>query len=396
MTIYLSDLDRVDLHPSGWIHWQDLEITAAPLIDTSHLQLFARLTYDGAIEIARRWGARLLTQREHDEVWDHGYRLQPVIMPPGPEMASLDYALRHDARVLAQLDGWDGSSPLANAGKQWVAGAPPGRSWNYGWWDPRAPNGIMWQRLGAAHDRRHSDYSQLSMLVRPRQRPATEPPDTDREHDTLPGVDASAAVLSAARATVEGGLSAVAAVSYPHGYRCSVRELVEDARALGTWRPRGDGYIPQRGDLVISARAGGDPTRGGQGHVERVVHVSYTEPIWIETIGGNEGNEWTRAPYTIGPDLRGYVEVPTAIGHRAVDVALEELAAGVREIPGAQHHPRVQLYHAGARRGGSAVAGMPGHEHDGTSTLGAAAADEVAWCASGASWCSYQAARPVR
>lgn len=157
---------------SGWLPFgDDLEITAAPLIDsTSGGPTFARLTYSDALEVAARIGARLLTQAEHDRLWAIGRRLLPVIMTPGPRMASLEYAKQHDAKLAKQLAGWDGSTPLANAGKQWVHGAPKGRAWNYGWWDLKAPNGRMWQTLGTTHDDQHTDYSQLTMLVRPRSR----------------------------------------------------------------------------------------------------------------------------------------------------------------------------------------------------------------------------------
>lgn len=185
-----------------------------------------------------------------------------------------------------------------------------------------------------------------------------------------------------------------------HGYRCSVAELYRDAVALGSWVPIADvlagRYVVQLGDLVISARAGGDPTKGGPGHVERVAErgasAARRGPV-VQTIGGNEGNGWALAPLALnGPDVRGIIRVDPKIGEVAVRLALEELAAGVAERPGAAHHPRIQAYHEGARRGGSPLAGMPGHEADGVAVLGARAADEIPWCASSASWCGYHAA----
>jgi hypothetical protein len=77
----------------------------------------------------------------------------------------------------------------------------------------------------------------------------------------------------------------------PHGWRCSVRELVEDARALGTWRDISSGYEPALGDLAILRRVTGqDPRTGGQGHVARVSRR--LEGGLYATLGGNEGNEW--------------------------------------------------------------------------------------------------------
>lgn len=185
-----------------------------------------------------------------------------------------------------------------------------------------------------------------------------------------------------------------------HGYRCSVAELYRDGVALGSWVPIADvlagRYVVQAGDLVLSARAGGDPTLGGPGHVERAAEDAGGPGYgWsaVDTIGGNEGNRWVRARLDLtGPDVRGIIRVDPAIGARAVKLAIEQLEAGVAELPGAKHHPAIQAYHAGARRGGSPLAGMPGHESEGVSVLGARAADEQPWCSSSASWCGYQAA----
>ncbi|NUP13337.1 MAG: hypothetical protein HOW73_45445 [Polyangiaceae bacterium] len=184
-----------------------------------------------------------------------------------------------------------------------------------------------------------------------------------------------------------------------HGYRCSVAELCADAKALGKLHLAADvragRYFPLRGDLVISARAGGDPLLGGSGHVERVV-VGADHPSTLEcwTIGGNEGNTWHHAPYDFrASDFRAVIAVDPRIGWEAVEIAMKEHRASVKEKPGAKHEPRIQAYHAGARRGGSPLAGMPGHELEGGVPLGDHAPDEVAWCASAASWCAYQAAK---
>lgn len=92
----------------------------------------------------------------------------------------------------------------------------------------------------------------------------------------------------------------------PHGLRVSVRELVEDARGTGAWR--GLDYVPRPGDLGIDARAGGDPTRGGTGHVWRVAQV---EDGLALGIGGNEGNaigvSWRALRAT---ERRGWIAIP--------------------------------------------------------------------------------------
>ncbi len=192
MTVYTTSLDHVAMHPAGWVPFTaELEITAAPMVATTHPRLFARRTYRGSADVAAKFGARLLTKDEHDLLWTIGHKLKPILKTPGSDMASLEYALEHDAALYRQLDGskWDGAKPLANAGKQWVFGAPEHLAWNYGWWDSHAKNGMMWQgpRVGAAHGDSHTDYSQLLTLVRPRESCPTEPP-PDTEPNPLPPI----------------------------------------------------------------------------------------------------------------------------------------------------------------------------------------------------------------
>lgn len=67
--------------------------------------------------------------------------------------------------------------------------------------------------------------------------------------------------------------------------RAAVAELVTDSRKLRLWRDAG--YTPKPGDLAIYARAGGDPRKGGLGHVNRVISV---EQVFFRAVGGNEAN----------------------------------------------------------------------------------------------------------
>jgi putative hemolysin len=83
------------------------------------------------------------------------------------------------------------------------------------------------------------------------------------------------------------------------------------------------------------------------------------------------------------------------LGRKAVAIARAEFDMHVHETAGPKATARISEYHAGARRGGSHVAGMPGHEHEGDPTLGEHASDEIPWCASAASFCAYQAALAV-
>ena len=166
--------------------------------------------------------------------------------------------------------------------------------------------------------------------------------------------------------------------------------MIADARAQKRYHARGSGYVPKVGDLVCSARAGGDPERGGPGHVEVIVEV--TADGRIRTCGGNEQDRWVIDWFDLEqPSFRGIIETPAEIAEDVARIALEQADAGVAEIPGPRAHPQIQAYHALARRGGSPLAGMPGREAEGFAVLGARASDEIPWCASGGSWCVYQA-----
>ena len=146
----------------------------------------AHLTYRGALAAAAAAGAELPT---HDDIVAlanaakaSGFELNPVILPgasaelmaegakPGDSaMVTLRWAQIHDAAVQAQLDarGWDGTKPVANAGKHWMAGAPPGRAYLMGW---RLPKGTFIQSGIASgqgpHDDGHHDYGTTTVFVK--------------------------------------------------------------------------------------------------------------------------------------------------------------------------------------------------------------------------------------
>lgn len=389
--VFSTPSERCALHPSGWaqleIRGVKVEVTKLPLLDTSCATTFARPTYRAALDVARREGARLLTTEIVDAVSAHGFYLDPVIVRensteradraarggknPLERMASLEWARRHDAAIIAILRAWEGHSPVANAGKDWIEGAPTGRALNYGWdRDPRPEVIDLWQTLGTRHDDLHTDYSQTLRLWRPLETPE----------------DGWAEEITAALWRKARAFGVLLFSSQPsHGYRCSVAELVADARALGFWREGCED--PRVGDLLVSARQGGDPTLGGPGHVERVCSV---DPL--VTVGGNENDRWVQAPFDLrDKSYRGAIRVAPSIGVGAVHLALQELASDVKEAPGPANNPRIQEYHAGARRGGSPVAGMPDAQHEGALVLGAKAPDSVPWCASAASWCTVGA-----
>lgn len=94
----------------------------------------------------------------------------------------------------------------------------------------------------------------------------------------------------------------------PHRWRISVRELWADAVAAGAAVRAAPGVLPEPGDLAILARSGGDPTKGGLGHVARVELVSGGEYV---TIDGNSGVAWKRNRRRLDdPALRGWIRYP--------------------------------------------------------------------------------------
>lgn len=414
--VFRTRPEHAIVHPSGWHPVNDdFEIVKVPLIDaTAKLStdraMFARVSHHDEEEVCRRLGAEFVTFDIAKAVWRAGVRLKPVQLvrthADSERMRGRGFCEVHDARVWNQLEaiGWDGSEPVANIGKFWVKPSSK-MARNCGWFDV---NGVPVQPGGPGserHDRDYTDYSQLCYVVRRR---GAQTRDASSALGSAVGAVESAARAAAAwLAGVLGGggqqeeqdlgskdekRTAMAPWQGPsHGYRCSVAELYRDAVALGSWVPIAEvlagRYVVQLGDLVVSARAGGDPTKGGPGHVERARWDQ--KGLEVLTIGGNEGNRWALAPLRLdGPDVRGIIRCDLLLAPSAVAEALAELEAGVAERSGAAHHPRIQEYHAGARRGGSPLAGMPGHEAEGFAVLGTRAADEIPWCASSASWCA--------
>lgn len=181
---YHTAPDDAELDPSGWVSTAVGEVTALPLRDRT-TGLFARLTYRDAIAAAARLGGSLLSEAEQDAIALEGVMLDPCTLPPTAQMASIEWAQREDACIKAQLSaqGWDGRSPVSNAGKDWIRGAPPGRALNRGWYAERdgrgnpvladghikggrPPNARLIQTTGGAHNDGHTDYSQLTRLIR--------------------------------------------------------------------------------------------------------------------------------------------------------------------------------------------------------------------------------------
>lgn len=179
------------LHPSGWVRLDDQwDVTALPLVDVEvdDAVVFARLTYADALRAARVHGAELI-HPEHVELLHELARRGLAFEVPaytGTPRAEKTYehSLRHDAACLVELAGRNWSPtlgvPVANVGKHWVSGAPPGRSWLMGWHVPdvarygssrRGPGFVQGRPvLGSRgpHSDDHHDDGTTTMLVRRR------------------------------------------------------------------------------------------------------------------------------------------------------------------------------------------------------------------------------------
>ncbi len=181
--------------PASWSKVGAADLSSEPLRDRK-TGGYAHLTYAGALTAARALGAELPSREDLDALADAakaaGTELAPVILPDGalsrsvgidPANAAAVNAFRnanmtgeawariHDERVRAQLVArrWDGKGPVANAGKHWIAGAPPRRSYLKGW-----RVGQKFIQTGPSkpgtdegpHDDRHHDYGTTTVLKR--------------------------------------------------------------------------------------------------------------------------------------------------------------------------------------------------------------------------------------
>ena len=191
MNQYITPPEAADC--IAWIQEGDWWYSIEPIYDAS-TGLYARFTYEGASAAARYLHAELPTRDDIIALRRVGFPLSPVMLPDAdmlrsvglpphsPEsqinayrtehMGSIEWARIHDERVRAALvsGGWDGQQRVANAGKHWIAGAPPGRAYLMGWWD-----GTGWIQSGLSaltpgspgpHDSQHHDYGTTTILKR--------------------------------------------------------------------------------------------------------------------------------------------------------------------------------------------------------------------------------------
>jgi hypothetical protein len=166
---------------STWVNWavvaskwgdHSAEITVstdALAVGDAEDWVRVTLSHTTAQRVADFFGALLPTTRIADLIADQAsVHLTPCLQTPDAAMANTSRMLRHHEQIEGKRAGRVGL--VATVGKDWVVTnrleGRPDRAANYGWHDPHAPNGKLWQPLGLAHNRSHVDYSQTVRLVK--------------------------------------------------------------------------------------------------------------------------------------------------------------------------------------------------------------------------------------
>lgn len=188
MTPYRTPLDRVVVPP--WVGLSTgILVTRTPLQDPYGPGL-AHLSYAEALEVAAANGARLPTRDEiyqlHLDAVAAGSELSPLVLPgaaeelagarPGdPAMVTVEWCSAHDSRALDAIRVLPPWAPVANAGKHWRYGAPPGLAGLCGWWvqhverygaTGRSGPGFVQEGWSWPHNDSHTDYASTTVLVR--------------------------------------------------------------------------------------------------------------------------------------------------------------------------------------------------------------------------------------
>lgn len=267
-------------------------------------------------------------------------------------MSTLDWVRRHAAGVMAELHAmdWDQVLPVANVGKPWVDGALPGKSKLMGWSRNKTASGLgpddfgdWYQPLQNAHNRQHVDYSSVPAFecdeeptwighVAAAAPASTAPPFPESAvlkaiselgtHEATGQNDGAQIAKFFSGATRRGQNGRERPTGWAsgwdwcaafygwcggQGWRIAVHEYVTDAKTAGSFRARGAGYAPKRGDGVILARGSHDPLLGGLGHICRIETAPDAQGAFL-TIGGNEENRVKRTNRTLADaDLRGFL-----------------------------------------------------------------------------------------
>ena len=149
---FRSDPANVAADPDGWAPLDEAgewEYTAIPLLDTSQklsdgqTPICAQLNYAGCREACRRLGLEMLTADDLEHLHTLATRGQCIELPAFTNTPTAETSLAErvksdegNRRNLAKA-GYRPGMRVTGFGKEWVAGAPPGRAWLMGWWVPR-------------------------------------------------------------------------------------------------------------------------------------------------------------------------------------------------------------------------------------------------------------------
>ncbi len=127
-----------------------------------------------AQQIADELGAMLPTAKVVDTAWEQAaIRCRPALRKPDARMADTSAMVAHSEAIDAQVKGRSGL--VRTVGKDWILHhrlvGKANLACNYGWHDAKALytswSGLkVWQPVGTAHDRHHTDYSQTCSLMR--------------------------------------------------------------------------------------------------------------------------------------------------------------------------------------------------------------------------------------
>lgn len=118
-----------------------------------------------ALRIAEENNAVLPTKEMVDSIYAQAdIRLRPITMPPGPQMTSREYYVRHNQMIQAQLEGMKTEGMLIAGHKKDIVNIRPGSSRVaiYGW-HTSINNPI--QPYSTVHGRNYYDYSHGLRLV---------------------------------------------------------------------------------------------------------------------------------------------------------------------------------------------------------------------------------------
>ena len=134
--------------------------------------------------------------------------------------------------------------------------------------------------------------------------------------------------------------------SLPHAYTGSVAEILR----TGRFRARGDGYLPKRGDGAVWERDNETPTRGGKGHIGRVLHVPDRVGDFV-TIEANSGDAWMQREHRRDePHFLGWIEYAAGLPARHLALRDRLVVAGLGELDLDDYAARVVTAELGGSR----------------------------------------------